>query len=1317
SGTVGGNNFTKNGTGVVQFVGNNRLNTTGSNVTNTVDVQGGTFRVAGGATFDASGAGIFNVASNATLAGQGRIIAGNNGFKINGKISPDNDRFEIPNFNTTDHSFETARTAVDNAKKYGTLILDGHVQFDGATLQVDLSTASVYDTINITGTVTFGTNKNIISVDSWDAGNFSIFSAASIAGATPDDRFSVELQGQTLSPNDYVLSYISNNSVLNLQTFKDQKPDNFYVWDEETDRGGNLDADNFPNDVIVHYSGNGLEDVTVNDNVELAGLIVSTNSDYHFHGQTKDSDASIVITENPEMSDQRFNGKLAVIGNSHVDLDLAVDAANGNYFQDSTVTISNSKALGTFEQDRTDETKSAGQTTVAGTVTLEINGNIETETRFVVAENAVLNIAGNDENAVKFSGVVADDINGAAFSLENGSSLSISGNTVISENKTSGEGGGIYAQSSTVVLDSSEGGIEITDNIDTDTKTGSERSSDIVLAGEENTIAVVGENETTTGAVIGSINAAENSSGNKLTIETDSFLQTGESKLNDKPSANSNDNQVEVAKGQWRVRDTFDVGGSFVEVSQDGSIAGNGEIVSSDFQINGSLTPDSENYKSTTTVIKRENQTGTLTLNGTDVSFDGAQINVELIGSNQSDKVVVSGTLNYGTENNIVNVNSWANGTYAVLESTNIDTTKFDVRVGNEEISSGSRMNLALQQNGNELQVTTSIAGGPKTLVWNGNENDYLSINENNFIDAENKPTVFTHLDYLIFGETAATQTVTLGSADGSFGGRTTSGVLINGDYKFTGGDLFAVKTAGCEGNLIIAAGNVTFENHVFVDGKIELLNGSQTTLLNKKAFHAGENFTLAETATLFLEPGDNLILAKNVALNGTVLITGKEPSPRVNYSVKFNEMITATESTLNAGQLAEMFNYTRGLLERKAIVVNDAAGTSGSMTLQYSAIPLALYAETKNFTKNETALATYFGETFNNWQLEEFETDLMQLDDAGLKTIFENLSGAAIYAEARQLALYNPYRLVASHGYRQRNNFNSRRRSSATTILGSCARRQPSTCNFWFTSQHSETEQNGDGNADRFNVSRTGMMIGAAHCLSPELSVGGVFGYGNARLHQLSNKIEADDYTFGLYAQSQLNRQWQFNSFVSYGNQNYQGDRYLLNNFVQSDYNGNSFAATLELVRSLNLANQFTLLPTFAAEYQRAATNNFTETGTTGLMHHFASGSTDQFILRFGLNSHWQYSQYAGLHTRLQYGRRMNNSNNNAVHGTITGSTASEMILYGVKWNRDLLNIGVGGHYQIDQKGNLQLFGNYDFDRGNRSKSHTAELGFVRFF
>jgi uncharacterized protein with beta-barrel porin domain len=56
-------------------------------------------------------------------------------------------------------------------------------------------------------------------------------------------------------------------------------------------------------------------------------------------------------------------------------------------------------------------------------------------------------------------------------------------------------------------------------------------------------------------------------------------------------------------------------------------------------------------------------------------------------------------------------------------------------------------------------------------------------------------------------------------------------------------------------------------------------------------------------------------------------------------------------------------------------------------------------------------------------------------------------------------------------------------------------------------------------------------------------------------------------------------------------------------------------------------------------------------------------------------------------------------------------------MILYGAKWNRDLLNIGVGGYYKIDPTGTLQLFGNYDFDRGNRSKTHSAELGFVTSF
>ena len=126
SGTGSNSSLTKSGTGFVQFLGDNRLNTTGYTATaNSVDIQAGTFRLANNATFDASGAGNFNVAATATLAGQGTITA--EGFTIAGTVSPDSDRFEIPNYlkkgdpGTTDTNynfFETGRTTRTRSRHF-----------------------------------------------------------------------------------------------------------------------------------------------------------------------------------------------------------------------------------------------------------------------------------------------------------------------------------------------------------------------------------------------------------------------------------------------------------------------------------------------------------------------------------------------------------------------------------------------------------------------------------------------------------------------------------------------------------------------------------------------------------------------------------------------------------------------------------------------------------------------------------------------------------------------------------------------------------------------------------------------------------------------------------------------------------------------------------------------------------------------------------------------------------------------------------------------------------------------------------------------
>jgi len=174
SGTYGSNNLIKSGTGFAQFLGNNRLNTTGFVGTNSVDIQAGTFRVANNANFDASGAGNFNVANGATLAGQGTITA--EGFTISGTISPDSDRFIIPTYlakgdpgtTATNYNFflNDKSTTVASDKNIGTLTLIGNTAFDNATFAVDLVSTTSHDKIAVTGNATFA-GTTTVNIGNW----------------------------------------------------------------------------------------------------------------------------------------------------------------------------------------------------------------------------------------------------------------------------------------------------------------------------------------------------------------------------------------------------------------------------------------------------------------------------------------------------------------------------------------------------------------------------------------------------------------------------------------------------------------------------------------------------------------------------------------------------------------------------------------------------------------------------------------------------------------------------------------------------------------------------------------------------------------------------------------------------------------------------------------------------------------------------------------------------------------------------------------------------------------------------------------------
>ena len=158
----GNNSLTKDGDGFVQFVGDNVLNAAGF-TGGSVSITGGTFRVVEGASFTTQGEdAAFDVTG--TLAGGG-MIAAENGFTISGAVSPDSDRFEIPDWIGTVNgvnvnTFAPSRTTLAADKTIGELTLDGDVEFTNATLNIDV-TSTANDKIVVQNGVVSGSSNTV----------------------------------------------------------------------------------------------------------------------------------------------------------------------------------------------------------------------------------------------------------------------------------------------------------------------------------------------------------------------------------------------------------------------------------------------------------------------------------------------------------------------------------------------------------------------------------------------------------------------------------------------------------------------------------------------------------------------------------------------------------------------------------------------------------------------------------------------------------------------------------------------------------------------------------------------------------------------------------------------------------------------------------------------------------------------------------------------------------------------------------------------------------------------------------------------------
>jgi uncharacterized protein with beta-barrel porin domain len=643
------------------------------------------------------------------------------------------------------------------------------------------------------------------------------------------------------------------------------------------------------------------------------------------------------------------------------------------------------------------------------------------------------------------------------------------------------------------------------------------------------------------------------------------------------------------------------------------------------------------------------------------------------------------------------------------------------------------RVSIAMKPEDRQRIVWTSTADGYLTTSSNGNWTDV----NGNLTDASGQSLNFNHSDYLVFDERGKQGEVILGKpiydlngnlTATTYGARTFSGLLISGgDYTFTGGDFFGIAAdfgtdtatgtnVTMKGDVQIAAGNITFKNNLYTEGKIEIVNGATVTLTNNKAFHAEKELIVSETASLIIEPNSDIIRASKIAIAGDVQFIN-EPEPSVTNTPRFQNLISVTETPFDAQTqetLKDKIELSRGLWQRSIEFNED----NTAIDLIYKSLSINEYAQIHNFNDNNTAIANYFTQVFNNWGQLDFEKSLLNLNDTELLNLFSTLSNAVIHSEAKYMSLSNPYRAISNHFFSMQdvgnNNYNY-----------SLVRGTPSTAtrDIWFSINNHSLEMSGDSNAQTINTQRSGLNIGIDKRFGKALLAGILLSTGDAKLTQKhnGNRIDMEDVVFGFYTQYQFLNEVQLNSYIGLGIQKFNSkiltvtgidNNYDLNyNYVKSQYDGDTAFWNVELIRPIHKSN-VAFMPGFGIDIQYAHTKSFNVNDQFNT--HISSSKINQIMVRTGFNSLWKINDRFRLETQSWYRRQIGGSDTLAMNISVPGiNSVKPASLKGITAGRDYITLGIGSRYYLTNKKQSQLMLDYVFERGNRSKAHFINLGY----
>lgn len=961
-----------------------------------------------------------------------------------------------------------------------------------------------------------------------------------------------------------------------------------------------------------------------------------------------------------------------------------------------------------------------GKTTFTGNEAGDAGGAIAARSTLSIDANATFtdNRAGQDGGAIVALGTTTigsgakfennkAGTNGGAIAAQ-GTNVTINGNTTFTGNEAiSGLGGAVALDNASLVLNTAVGAITFENN------TASGVSNAVHLNGGSGILIEGGHDVSFNDPFSGS-------GGGNYFIKNGagSALFRGNSVLN---AAGDAAGAVAINEGTMRLLDgaEFDGGQSPFGLARQGTLSGTGKITAlGGFTLNGTLSADDD---------ENGRDTGVLTLVG-DTVFDGATLIVDLAAADTADRIDVEGSVTFANRNNL-NIVEWINGTFDLITADSVITT-FDETMWNYERGNARRTaTLALDAGKQIVQLTTQITND--YLVWNnGTGSRVWDMNQENW-----KPNSIAGNDRFLIGDYAIFNGLGTGRVDVTANGVTTSGMMVAaGDYDFHGGPITGRLGGGTlneDAALRIAGQSQTqFRQTVDFEGGIFITDEGTNVVLHPGAsFKTDGDFLLGTGThlTMALPEGVSdgtvvtMIQGNDVTLDGEVTVTNR-PRPTSLLTVK---QVVVSGNDLNTERLTNLFTQSSGMWGQFAVFASDAR----SMDLAYRAITPGEFAYMNGLGWNKKEVAENLTEIFQDPKFDRFD-DLKELlytldTNDQVDAVLDELRGSEMAADALSIALWSPWRPYFNHLSQDQRNVPgmSAEMSAARAgekgdvraeMRGQVGTQKVSTRDVWIEAFTRTVVTSSDSAARNNTMDRTGVVLGIDKKINWYTTIGAALNYATPQINTRFGKVESTDWGMAVYGKRYFTDTLYMNAYFGFGHQEYKYDRHVLTDRVHAKYDGNALYGSAELVRPVQWTRSFRLLPLVALDFQKSWAGDVTETGSK-FANKIKDGELESTAFRIGLNTKWQISELCNFDTRLQYAHQIGGNTYGQVNASfVDAPPVGPMQLRSVDIGRDTMNFGVGGQVYLTKKRNIFLFGDYDYDFGEKAVANTGQLGFV---